>query len=737
MQLKLFNIAKTQLKFLFIIVLIMIKPLFLSAENKNPDSLRFKMLLDSANKNKFKNFPLAISLIQEAEIVAKRIGDKKKLFTAYRRMGLIYEDNSRLKEASTEYTKALAISEHFLPSDQLDIFVDWAIINKKLGNYKISKDYYERTLVLAEKTNDIEMIEFAYNGIGNLLKVAGEYDQAVEYHLKSAEIAEKRDKKMGVVSSLVDISDTYLLSKNYQLALSNIEKAYRLALEVKDSSRTRKLLKISNVLNAYGKILNAQGAYQNSLKKHLEALENYTSISDNKHIAETLIFIADTYAEMKQYDLAEEHFLKCFKYKEYLEFYEHPNFYLKLGKLYQKKNQNDKAIESLENSISLASKKDFKDILQKANIALAESYNIKGEHKKAYQSLQKANILGDSLFTEIKSKRLAEAQFKFDVEKAEAQIKFNSEKGEKEIQALKAKQNFYWLIMAAVVLLLITGVFVYVIKLKNKNTFILLQKSQEIQIQNARLEKSNEILRQFAYASAHDLKEPLRSISSFVHIIHRRYMKILPPEAEEYMNFVVSGVKRMEQLLSALLEYSTVASDDQVVTNATLLTHVIGEVKENLHTIMKEKNAIVTTEGYLPTVWITQLHLTQLFQNLISNSLKFSTLPPVIKVSGEVVENQLIINIQDNGIGMKKEYSDKIFRLFQRLSRSAQYEGTGIGLAICKHIVDKYNGNIWFDSVEGEGTTFHISFPISILKQEVDTEGPVDPKREHQFSKSH
>jgi signal transduction histidine kinase len=708
MQQQLFNIAKIHLKFFFIITVVMVKPSFLSAYTTEPDSEKFISLLDSANKNKFKNFPLAIRLIQEAESLAKKIGDKKKLFTAYRRMGLTYEDNSRLKEASTEYLKALAISDHLLPSDQLDIFIDWAIINKKLSNYKISKDYYERSLALAEKTNDIESIEFAYSGIGNLLKVAGEYDQAVEYHLKSAEIADKRGKKGGVVTSLVDISDTYLLSKNYQLALSNIEKAYHLALELKDSSRTRKLIKVSNVLNVYGKILNVQGSYNNSLQKHEEALENYTSILDNRHIAETLIFIADTYAEMKKYDLAEENFLKCFKYKEYLEFYEHPNFYLKLGKLYQKKKQNEKAIECLENCIKLAEQKDFKDLLHKANIALAESFNINGEHKKGYQVLQKANAYGDSLFSEVKSKRLAEAQFKFDVEK-----------GEKELQAVKAKQSFYWLVMAAFFIVLISGVFIYVIKLKNKNTFDLLPKSQEIELQNARLEKSNEILRQFAYASAHDLKEPLRSISSFVHIIQRKYVQLLPIEASEYMTFVINGTKRMEQLLSALLEYSTVASDDEAVKNATNLSKVIDEVKDNLHSIVQDKNGLISVEGTMPTVWITQLHLTQLFQNIVGNALKFSNRPPVVKISCQTVDNQVIIHIKDNGIGMQKEYSDKIFKLFQRLSRTA--EGTGIGLAICKHIVDKYNGTIWFDSVEGEGTTFHISFPITILKQEVDS----------------
>jgi signal transduction histidine kinase len=717
MKQRIIKFTNNHLKLFFIIMLIMVKPFLLSAEKNNPDTSAFSILVDSARSNKFKNFPLALIQIKKAVAIAQKDNDKKKLHKSFRLMGRIYEDNSHIKEAAEAYSKVLDIASSLEDTFKLDIYIDWAIINRQSGNYKISKDYYERTLALAEKINDVQMIEYAYTGIGTLLKVAGDYDQAVVYHLKSAELAEKGGKIPEVVSSLEDISDTYLMSQNYQLALYNIEKAYKLVLKAPDSSKTKRLSRISNVLNAFGKILNAQGDYKGALQKHQEALTNYTEINDNRHIAETLIFIADCYAQMKQYDLAETTFLKCFEYKQYLEFYEHPNFYLKLGKLYQKKNQNEKAIVCLENSVELASKKDFKNLLHQANLALSESYNIKGEYQKAYQVLQKANAFGDSLFNEAKSKKLAEAQFKFDVEK-----------GEKELQAVKARQGYYWLGAAAFFIILIVGVFFYVLKLKNKNTFALLQKSQEIELQNTRLEKSNEILRQFAYASAHDLKEPLRSISSFVHIIQRKYVQLLPIEASEYMTFVINGTKRMEQLLSALLEYSTVASDDEAVKNATNLSKVIDEIKDNLHSIVQEKKGTISAEGTMPTVWITQLHLTQLFQNIVGNALKFSNRPPVVKISCQTTDSQVIIHIKDNGIGMQKEYSDKIFKLFQRLSRSA--EGTGIGLAICKHIVDKYNGTIWFDSVEGEGTTFHIAFPISILKQEVDTHTQAETKKE-------
>lgn len=220
----------------------------------------------------------------------------------------------------------------------------------------------------------------------------------------------------------------------------------------------------------------------------------------------------------------------------------------------------------------------------------------------------------------------------------------------------------------------------------------------------------------------------MRSISSFVHIIEKRYASILPPEAGEYMKFVTSGVKRMESLLSALLEYSTVASEQQEITKATSLTQVLTDIQDNLRVVITEKDADIFVQESLPQLFISKLHLTQLFQNLMSNSLKFTNSKPIIHIQGAVTTNEqeYVIKFVDNGIGMKQEYSDKIFRLFQRLSRNPQYEGTGIGLAICKHIVDKYNGKIWFESKENEGTTFFITFPMDVVKMEKNTEGVLE-----------
>ena len=272
---------------------------------------------------------------------------------------------------------------------------------------------------------------------------------------------------------------------------------------------------------------------------------------------------------------------------------------------------------------------------------------------------------------------------------------------------------------------------IYFLYQRGKNYAILKQNNAKIELQNHRLEESNEILRQFAYASAHDLKEPLRSISSFTHIIKKRYIALLPPEASDYMTFVTTGVKRMESLLSALLEYSTLIAENNVVSQPVSLHSVLEDVTNNLHMIATEKKAIIDYPKTMCAIRVSRLHLTQLFQNLIGNALKFTNKPPVISLSFQENREEFLIILKDNGIGMNPEYGDKVFRLFQRLNKSSQYEGTGIGLTICKNIVEKHNGKIWFESKEEEGTTFFISFPLDLVQSSTsNTEGEVVSKKD-------
>jgi signal transduction histidine kinase len=371
-------------------------------------------------------------------------------------------------------------------------------------------------------------------------------------------------------------------------------------------------------------------------------------------------------------------------------------------------------------SLDLAQKKQFKDLIQKNNAALAELYKQLKDFSKAFSCLERASAYSDSLFNEANTRHITEAQFKY-----------NTAQGEKQIQALQLRQSRFWFVLALAIFLLVTAWLIYFLRAKAMNNKILLQKNSEIQLQNRRLQESNEILHQFAYASAHDLKEPLRSIGSFTSIIAKRYTPLLPPEAGEYMSFITGGVKRMENLLSGLLEYSTIISEEHTVTKAFNLTRVLDDVVKNLHSKILERDAVVEFNNCDMSLFVSRLHLLQLFQNLVGNALKFSSDTPKVSINCVYKKDVVLLSVKDNGIGIKQEHGDKIFKLFQRLSRAPQYEGTGIGLTICKNIVEKHNGKIWFESQEGQGTTFFIELPIALVKQNTpNTEGVASAKKE-------
>jgi PAS domain S-box-containing protein len=236
------------------------------------------------------------------------------------------------------------------------------------------------------------------------------------------------------------------------------------------------------------------------------------------------------------------------------------------------------------------------------------------------------------------------------------------------------------------------------------------------------LARSNKELEQFAYVASHDLQEPLRMITSYTQLVGKRYGDRLDDSAREFMQFAVDGAMRMQRLIQDLLVYSRVGTRGKPFEH-TPCDQVLDNALANLKIAIEESNAVITREP-LPVALGDPVQLTQLFQNLIGNALKFrGEQPPAIHVSavrracakaahtGDALEEWLI-SVRDNGIGIEPQYFERIFVIFQRLHAREQYPGTGIGLAICKKIVERHSGRIWVESKPGAGSTFGFTLPV-------------------------
>lgn len=221
----------------------------------------------------------------------------------------------------------------------------------------------------------------------------------------------------------------------------------------------------------------------------------------------------------------------------------------------------------------------------------------------------------------------------------------------------------------------------------------------------SKLERSNKELEQFAYVASHDLQEPLRMVSTYMGLLKQRYTDRLDHRANMFIEYAVEGAKRMSALIMDLLAFSRITSQGKEFEK-TDLNLIFNDVLNDLQMLLREKNALVSSAG-LPVLHCDSVQIRQVFQNLIVNGLKFNNNPrPEIHIKSSGTANGWLIQVKDNGIGIEPGYYERIFQIFQRLHDKEKYEGTGIGLAICKKIVERHGGKIWVESQAGEGTTF-------------------------------
>lgn len=245
--------------------------------------------------------------------------------------------------------------------------------------------------------------------------------------------------------------------------------------------------------------------------------------------------------------------------------------------------------------------------------------------------------------------------------------------------------------------------------IENNYIYVMLRNVTELEQTKNELEQKNKELSQFAYMASHDLREPLRTISGFSKLLQDRYQGKLDDKANTLLSFISEATGRMRNLITDLLDYSSIGQGKEMT--AVDCQNLVDVIQQDLQSLINDTNTTINV-GELPKVQGFQTELRLLFQNLISNGIKFSKpgIAPEITISAEEGDGWTF-TVQDNGIGIAEEHKDKIFNAFQRLHTRTEYEGTGIGLAHCKKIIDLHKGKLWVTSTPGEGSIFSFRIP--------------------------
>ena len=235
--------------------------------------------------------------------------------------------------------------------------------------------------------------------------------------------------------------------------------------------------------------------------------------------------------------------------------------------------------------------------------------------------------------------------------------------------------------------------------------------AQALTERSVELARSNADLEQFAYVASHDLQEPLRMVSSYVQLLERRYKGQLDEKADKYIQYAVEGSRRMQALIGGLLEYSR-AGQTEVPHAPFALDSALDLALANLRGSIDESHAEVK-RGELPSAIGDCAQVAQVLQNLVGNSVKFrrAGVTPTVRIHAEQRGNDVVVSVSDNGVGIEAEYHDRIFMIFQRLHTQNEYPGTGIGLAICKKVIERHGGRIWVEGAVGQGATFRFTLP--------------------------
>lgn len=651
----------------------------------------------------------------------------KALWGTYPDSAMVYEQEMLRLSEQIAYARGKAIAYNNI-----------GYIYRKKSRYDECLEYSHKALAIIEPLGDKSMAAWCYHNIANVHYARGRFDLALENHLKALRLREEIGEKKSVAWSLSNISDIYRDQGYKEQALQYTQKAVILFQETGDKHGA------AVALNSIGVMLQEEGRYDEAFEQFLQALTLDEASEHGIGIIWSLRYLGEVSVLQRKYERAEQYFLRCLAMCRQLNDRKQAiSAMLNLGKLYEAMKKIPLAFEYAQTARRLADSVQSDHSLQEAYQLISNLYAHQGNFEAAYRFHLQYSALHDSLFSASSSKKIAELTNQYEAEKRKQEIALLTKDNALQEAALKRDaMTRNGLIIGVLALLVFAGLLVQryrlaerarvALRIKNdeitRQQKILEDQAAEIEIANTQLNEQNLALQQlntekneFLGIAAHDLKNPLTSITMNASSLREYYERLTAETAKERLGTIVLASQRMASIISKLLDINAIETGNlNIHCKPTPIMPLVLHSLEDYSERARQKHITIQLENSgnndAPEQWTAFVDAgitAEILDNLISNAIKYSPSQTTVLVRVLKSKDSIRVEVQDEGPGLNEEDKKRLFGKFARLS--AQPTGgehsTGLGLSIVKRLTEAMRGRVGCDSALGIGATFFVEFP--------------------------
>lgn len=665
----------------------------------------------------------SMEFYQKSLDARKETNDIAGIADIYNNMAMLYTNKEDYDKALEYFTEALNLSISIEDKFNMAAYYNSiAGIFVALENSRKAIENYLRSIELTKELGEEKALARLYRSIGNVYSDISSYDMALNYFLDGLEIFKKLNDLPGLSSMYNNIGIIYQNYGENEKALVYFQKSLDIEIETRNEQGE------SSAYNNMGTVYDNLGNKTKALDYYNKALEIYKKYENQEGISIALNNIGLIYLDLGDYKKAYNYLTDALEInKKRNDTYDIANINNNLGKLYLKQKNYQLAKNHLFVSIKMSEPIDAKDLLVEAYDFLHTIYAEENNYQKSLEYYKLYSQMNDSIFSKDANNRIAEMKIKYETDNIESENELLRKNNEIHLLQIKRQKNLqrYWIAFTILILALAILGFSQV-RLKKKTNDLLENKNNQLKDANDKLSSSEKNLKElnatkdkFFSIIAHDLKNPFQALLGFSETMYVKHNELSDKEIKEYSKIIYESSQNLFNLLGNLLQWSKSQLGNIKLSPENLVLADILDEATSLLILPAEKKDIKLLSSVPPNfkVFADKHIVSTVLRNLVSNAIKFTNHGGEINISAIHKNNEATITVSDTGLGIKPENLDKLFKIDYSYSTKGtdNEQGTGLGLILCKELIEENNGHIWCESSYGKGSKFSFTLPVQDL----------------------